>query len=103
MSQDHIARLRTRRMVWAVLGAAAPALFIVLDHQRMPSGLLPAEWYCHLGAGQWVTETRPTGSTMGGTCDAAVPRCATTSTTTRYCRHGTVWGAILGRPFYVAP
>lgn len=83
MSQDQIARPRTRRIVWAVLGAAAVLfIFIFLDHQSMPSGLLPAEWYCHLGAGHWVTGA---------------------GRTRRFCRHGTIWGAILGLPLYEAP
>jgi hypothetical protein len=83
MSQHQIAAPRTRRIVWAILGVAvALIIFIFLDHQRMPVGLLPAEWYCHLAVGQWVTET---------------------GRTTPFCKHGTIWGAILGRKFYVAP
>ncbi len=82
MSQNRSApnaTVRTGTIAWTLLGVAA-VLFIFLDHQR---ALLPAEWYCRLGAGEWVTDMRPSG--------------------TRLCKHGTIWAAILGRPFYIAP
>jgi hypothetical protein len=71
------ATVRRVAILSALLGAAA-VLFVFLDNQR---ALLPAEWYCRFGAGEWVV--RPGG--------------------TRFCKHGTIWGAILARPFYVAP
>ena len=85
MSQNRSApnaTVRTGAIVWTLLGLAA-VLFIFLDHLRAPFGLLPAEWYCRLGAGEWVTGMHPSG--------------------TRFCKQGTIWAAILGRPFYIAP